>query len=64
MVSERKRGGRTETAYARLTKFEKALLRRLQAREAMNEAEAIRLTIREAAKARGLWPESGEELGQ
>ena len=62
MVSDRKRGVRTETAYARLTPFEKELLRRIQDRERLNESEAIRLAIREAARARGLWPESAEEF--
>lgn len=62
MITEGNRDGRTETAYARLTPFEKELLRRLRARERMNESEAIRLAIREATKVRGLWPESGEEI--
>jgi len=62
MDTESRRGVRTETAYARLTPFEKELLRRIQDRERLNESEAIRLAIREAARARGLWPENREEF--
>lgn len=61
MDTESRRGARSETAFTRLTPFEKGVLRHLAEHERLNESEAIRLAIREAIKARGLWPEDGQE---
>ena len=61
MDTESRRGARSQTAFARLTPFEKEVLRRLAEHERLNESEAIRLAIREAIKARGLWPEERQE---
>lgn len=42
--------------FVRLSVFEDALLAAIMAHERMNCSAALRLSIREVAKARGLWP--------
>ncbi len=62
MITDRNTAKRPEKVFSRLSPFERELLRRLQERERLNVSEAIRLAIREAARARGLWPENREEF--
>lgn len=47
---------RDECAITRLTRAERGALMGLAALERVKISEAIRLALREAAKARGLWP--------
>jgi len=45
----------------RLSSQERELLEQIAAAEAVKPSEAVRLAIREAARARGLWPRVAKE---
>jgi len=46
----------------RLTPEERRALEQMAAQEQRRVSDMVRLAIREAARARGLWPENGEEF--